>query len=1249
MKVVILATVLCLAIILPLNLSARCWNWDEGGDRSTENCNVNTYNLTNYERTTLANIPALNDVGDNLDPRPGILGRLYGIVFCFWVICFYACTILRREWIEMVALRRVYYLEFNHWRERKHELHNTLLKDLEDGERYSDDDMSGDHEKIKKVPKKEDDPLKNRDPWIPHPEQRETVPNIALYSVLVGGLPAAPQDEINNDDVEAAVFASRRQNIDWQLTFAGEYLDRCVPNQPGYSSSIAAITILPSAPDLAHAWSKWYNAAAKLRRLRHVRYLIRNCVHYDILDDYDDHEKGDDRKFELPGAMREVPRNQSFGQKAEALMEAYTVNRRPSIGQESQHAPRQIYQSSAENKVYYRDVLGSSFDGDVDQNNLFMSFEFGPEQTAVYSREFAQSAAACCPHGCFEGRMRRLGIDGLRRLEEQAKEEVHTANLLLRQAQKHAIVSEADAEHASSAHKRSKMREEQQIERVKSYRSFHLPSSAPDRQMPTPAKERPVRHKSKVGATNRTSKEWTLVDSMVNNKGNDSFFDRLKKKRGDNKADTGVVKFSSMDEYFGWSKGHAHSSAEVEVNHGIAASQLIDLSLVRESTYAVVTFTSRQAACAARQCLADGRGLDRWMTFEEIPVPPLADAAPFALCPCRGCCRPVTISINDQQKSLRLQFSHMLLACIYFGYTIPLTFAASLVDPSKLDELIPGYEAWVSRNVWSENIFSGILPALIWTLFFAMCPVIFKTIANFGSNAHSVYKAEFKAMQYYWWFIVLTAFTGSSLSNMVLQGFNAGIRLGSEATQVLATTAATIPTLISATWLNWIIVRMTITLPLNYLVGINSFIFQALGWKCCSRIQRGGGPGGPVPYRTYIDSGVVFLCSVALGPAAPLLTAFALLYFLFCWPLMRRNLIFVYRPSYDAGGGHWPFLFEILMSSLFTAVILLTTMMALKKAFVPAIFASLPFIPMIFFRMNIHRRFLKPFLDTSLYTSSSLDGWDIDIPTCVERREEFRRFLVDAHKAAYVPVCLASSAEVLTAEPAIVISSENDKDLAPVVAIPKQKAKSKRPPSHSKSFESTASNGSEFHDDTVYDASSVSASRGYLKPARSIVRKSSNDNSNHSSDSILFGEVPQAPQAALHSGIKARKSVLKGSTSIGPLAEPSRDTKSRAASKGRTSRAASMPLSIEPPSKRVSVGSANSAQHMGSLRLGSQGESQYGVSLRRIAPHYQNQISVNDDGSVSSRFRAPLTPQHLNKGLISSQSFESSDDEFDFE
>ena len=122
-----------------------------------------------------------------------------------------------------------------------------------------------------------------------------------------------------------------------------------------------------------------------------------------------------------------------------------------------------------------------------------------------------------------------------------------------------------------------------------------------------------------------------------------------------------------------------------------------------------------------------------------------------------------------------------------------------------------------------------------------------------------------------------------------------------------------------AAWINWIIVRTTIILPFVYLLQCNTFIFEILRLKCLSRAVRGGGPGGPVPFRIYVDSGVVFLCVAALAPASPIVAPVALLYFLVFCPILRWLLIFVYRPYSDAGGQRWPFVFQIFISAMIFA------------------------------------------------------------------------------------------------------------------------------------------------------------------------------------------------------------------------------------------------------------------------------------------------------------------------------------------
>ena len=82
------------------------------------------------------------------------------------------------------------------------------------------------------------------------------------------------------------------------------------------------------------------------------------------------------------------------------------------------------------------------------------------------------------------------------------------------------------------------------------------------------------------------------------------------------------------------------------------------------------------------------------------------------------------------------------------------------------------------------------------------------------------------------------------------------------------------------------------------------------------QIAERRGPGGIVPYRVYVNSGVIFLCVVALAPLCPVLAPFSTLYFMFIYPLLKWGHIFVYRPTFDAGGMRWPLLHNILMNSV---------------------------------------------------------------------------------------------------------------------------------------------------------------------------------------------------------------------------------------------------------------------------------------------------------------------------------------------
>jgi hypothetical protein len=246
-----------------------------------------------------------------------------------------------------------------------------------------------------------------------------------------------------------------------------------------------------------------------------------------------------------------------------------------------------------------------------------------------------------------------------------------------------------------------------------------------------------------------------------------------------------------------------------------------------------------------------------------------------------------------------------------------------------------------------------------------------------------------------------------------------------------------------------------------YLLQLPSFIFATLGLRCCIRMKRGGGAGNRVPYRIFIEGGGVLLFVLALAPAAPIVAPMAVLYFIICNPILRYTLLFAYKPVYDAGAIRFPFLFEMCISSLVVSQILLATMILLKGAIGPAILAGLLIIPTLVYRRTAIRKFLRAYQDAALLQTSLLDGWDApedSYSRSLEGREEFRQFLVDCHKAAYVPACIAgtntgrhdgaeemqirhprlcytmphslytSIDKILTSEPAVVVPVPTDKD-----------------------------------------------------------------------------------------------------------------------------------------------------------------------------------------------------------------------------
>jgi len=384
-----------------------------------------------------------------------------------------------------------------------------------------------------------------------------------------------------------------------------------------------------------------------------------------------------------------------------------------------------------------------------------------------------------------------------------------------------------------------------------------------------------------------------------------------------------------------------------------------------KNTFAVVTFTSRQAAATARQCVIDGRGTDRWKIFKNHPVTPLADAAAYDIKTCRNCCRPVTLSISKSQKKFRKWVTITALIFVYLGYTIPILFTTNLVDKGVQDIPFLSFITTEQLSGWMTS------------LFLTAAPYLFKAIANFGSGATSLANAEHWTLHFYWYFMLTICFTGSFLAGFLIQMLSKFSFINISISQqywngslrdMFQQMSYQIPDNVAIVWLNYMTIRVFVTLPGVYLLQSVSaawYFLCCMKNNCCSRIAQGGGTGAPFVFRNYVDSAFALLLGISFSVISPLVTVLSFLTFLVSVPLWRRQLILVHRPRFDTGGRRWPLLSNMVFSGLLVSQLVIGIVLAFKNFFTAAFCCIISIILTFDFMFAVKREFLAAFNEVS--------------------------------------------------------------------------------------------------------------------------------------------------------------------------------------------------------------------------------------------------------------------------------------------
>lgn len=1048
-KIALLVAFLCIFVLLPLNMYAVCDDDVFGiGTCKTHNQTVG------FARTTIVNIPdkiynnltnvsvtvalspsqfldawkpllGINVTDDNLnitgvnvtinnqDLRSMFTKfwvadqswRIYTTILCCMLIYVYTMYMLTQEWIENIALRRAFFLEASLYGERMIELNKLELD-------HTKKKKNHDYSEIESVSREYES--KRLPAYLTHPEIRETPPSIGLYSVLF----QLPQSMVTYDTAGAT-------SLERQLMATTKFFDEIVPSQPGFSSSVVAVSMIPNAKLVAKTWNAWTKCEVKLQTLRRIRELIAKAkkkkdnrmknvkrmkstllysfenedpantedpestmekaeieaVHCTELDD----EEGSSRPFETKvygdGTDGGVER-----QHFDAKYKQHPMEATMSLKSEATAGNAVFKYEDFDVRVYAKSM---GFDDEV---NLMTDFVDGMdiEEFNVFAYNCAMIAGG---PGFGKKVLNIFNVGTLLEEEKDVIEELKEAQEELNEARADVVAQDGDTivgtDHDSIHSKQN----------LADLRQNAIQSSAIQSSIST--------------------RDINMLDSIVENdewRVSESEFEEtlqiLEKKReiereGKFKRLRQIMKriffgpdFLDFDPEF--------DGVETE-NKGKAF-----VTNVEHPSYAVVTFSSRHSAIIARQCLADGRAVNNWKQVDTIPTYPLADSPPLLFFP-RGFMRPVTPAISYKSKKIRQWIVVLFLILFTSVYVVPI---------NKINRFIKDAD-----NYTQYPMLSGLLPilsGLTQTMLFSVCPQIFKFVANCEGSASSMAKAEELAILYFWYFYIIARFMGPILWDSIVK-FTTGTSNSVEALilSALSDLAMTVPTTLAPAALTFIIFSATITWPTLYFLQLNNFLTSAFRLRWINRLLRGGGPGPEVPYRIYVDSGYVLSCMTAFAPSCPLIGPFALLYFIILSPMLRWLVLFAYRPRFDGGGDKWPKLHHIIITSLLLGQCITSISLVLKGNLLEGVIIGFWIVPTLLFDSIIKEKYLRQFHDASLrytgkmYTAQKVkeegkDSWP--------QREEFRRWLVDCHKASYLPTCLSGPKKnVLTAEPAMVI------------------------------------------------------------------------------------------------------------------------------------------------------------------------------------------------------------------------------------
>lgn len=481
---------------------------------------------------------------------PGQSWRMVTTCLCCILIYVYTMYLLWHEWASNVALRRAYFLEASHYGQRMTEL-NKLDLDLSRGKKVRGNTAAQEEYSYP--------------PYLTHPEVRETPPSISLFSVLY----QLPKSMVTYGTDGA-------NSVERQLVATKKFFEMIIPPQPGFSSSVIAVTMIPNAKLVANAWTRWEKVETSLQSLRHIRRLLEKKSKKKSKN-----WKKEDGAFPSSSSVydrKEEKKRQSV-QVVYGDMDNLQSEPNEEVTDEPASSEMSVFQYEDFCVKAYARSLGLS--DEVDKIALFVD-GMGIEEFNVFVYNCALLEGQL---GLNKSLLNSMSKKKLEKKQKEIEEELDIIHQELIDARE-AVITRDDAEKDSG-------------------KNILKPARLIDANDEWRVPETEVEEALTASARDPNKGEGT-------GSGVKSFFKR-------------VLIGPEMPEFdpkhYGVQEDKEGRAFETNIDH---------------PSYAVITFASRQSAIVARQCLADGVAANNWMQVKDLPIYPLAEAPPLALFYARG-------------------------------------------------------------------------------------------------------------------------------------------------------------------------------------------------------------------------------------------------------------------------------------------------------------------------------------------------------------------------------------------------------------------------------------------------------------------------------------------------------------------------------------------------------------------------------------------------------------------------------------